>query len=237
MSVFTSAAPPAYSPQHLFDLLRVRFRRLAGDRARLLGLVLLGALIAFELFNYSTTEFALSDLLGGMSLGSLRWATILALAFAAMDFAGIAWLFTPRPQDRGLHSWYLIGAWFLAATMNATLTWWSVSLALVSHPSIGGLLIGQQAMLRGVPAFVAALVWLLRILLIGSFSLRVPGPAASPRLARLSPQAPVQPVRLQARRRPGPSVGGRVPARLIRRGRAPIGQSVHELYAPRAHPR
>jgi hypothetical protein len=199
------------------------------------GLILLGALIAFELFNYSTTEFALSDLLGGLTLGTLRWATILALAFSAMDFAGIAWLFTPHEHGSRLHSSYLVGAWFLAATMNAALTWWSVSLALVTHQPLGDLLIGQQAMLRGVPLFVALLVWLLRILLIGSFSLRTPAPVqprrASPRRVLRAHAPDVQ--------APDYDPEGRVPVRLIPRQRvaAPIGRSVHELFAPRAHPR
>jgi hypothetical protein len=231
MSVYAKPAPSPTPLAQAYAALRARLSRLLADRAALLGLVLLGALLAFELFNYSTTEFALSDLLGGLSLGSLRWATILALAFAAIDFAGIAWLFTPRQGTGGLHSWYLVGAWLLAATMNAMLTWWSVSLALVSHQSIGDLLIGQQALLRGVPVFVAALVWLLRILLIGSFTLRAP--SAAPGEIAVG--------RARRRSRPGnaPSPQGRVPARLIRRVRAPapIGQSLHELYAPRAHTR
>lgn len=224
MSVYAKPAHIPSSPVLIFPQLRARLSRFLADRVAVLGLVLLGALAAFELFNYSTTEFALSDLLGGLSLGSLQWATILAMAFAAMDFAGIAWLFTPRQGAGGLHSWYLVSAWFLAASMNAMLTWWSVSLALVSHQSIGDLLIGQQALLRGVPVFVAALVWLLRILLIGSFTLRAPSVATvGQRYRRTRPSSdPADPQ-------------GRVPARLIRRGRAPSpnGHSLHDRHTAR----
>jgi len=235
MSVYAKPAPSPSAPLQLFVQLRTRLARLAVDRAAVLGLILLGALIAFELFNYSTTEFALSDLLGGLTLGTLRWATILALAFSAMDFAGIAWLFTPHEQPRGLHSSYLVGAWFLAATMNAALTWWSVSLALVTRQPLGDLLIGQQAMLRGVPLFVALLVWLLRILLIGSFSLRAPAPAQLRRAAARR----VGHAHAPDAQDPDYDPEGRIPARLIPRQRvpAPIGSSVHELLAPRAHPR
>ena len=235
MSLYAKPAPSPSAPLQLFVQLRTRLARLAADRAAVLGLILLGALIAFELFNYSTTEFALSDLLGGLRLGTLRWATILALAFSAMDFAGIAWLFTPRQHGSGLHSWYLVGAWFLAATMNAALTWWSVSLALLTHQPLGDLLIGQQAMLRGVPLFVALLVWLLRLLLIGSFSLRAPAPA----LDRRATARRVRRVPAPDAHAPGYDPEGRIPARLIPRQRvpAPIGSSVHELLAPRAHPR
>jgi hypothetical protein len=213
MSAYASPALSGSPLAQLLDSLRRRLARLAADRAAQLGLFVLGALVAFELFNYSTTEFALGDLLGGLELGGLRWATILALAFSAMDFAGIAWLFTPRPLGGGLHSWYLLGAWFLAASMNAALTWWSVSLALVSHQPLGDLLIGREPLLRGVPIFVAALVWLLRILLIGSFTLRAPSSATPGRPARRMLRPPAGAGR-------GIEGGRRLPARLIPRPRA-----------------
>ena len=50
------------------------------------------ALVAFEAFNYSTTDFALSDLLGVRSFLGFRWATLLSIAFCGIDFAGIALL-------------------------------------------------------------------------------------------------------------------------------------------------
>ncbi|MCX7872807.1 MAG: hypothetical protein N2487_05935, partial [Verrucomicrobiae bacterium] len=59
-------------------------------------LMILGALIAFEIFNYSTTDHALRDLLGDLKFGGMYWSTILALAFFGIDFAGIARLFTPE---------------------------------------------------------------------------------------------------------------------------------------------
>ena len=46
-------------------------------RGLLFGVLIVVALLAFELFNYSTTEFALSDLLGDLNFLSIRWATIL----------------------------------------------------------------------------------------------------------------------------------------------------------------
>ena len=88
--------------------------------AVVLALIIVTALLAFEMFNYSTTEYALSDLLGKNQFLGLRWATILAIAFCGIDFAGIARLFTPeRGSNEPKAVWYLFGAWFLAATMNA----------------------------------------------------------------------------------------------------------------------
>jgi hypothetical protein len=147
-------------------------RRVRPSRGSAVGLLMLAALIAFELFNFSTTEYALADLMGDLGTAGIRWATVLALAFCAMDFAGIARLLTPQ-AGRGLATerGYLIGAWGLAAAMNAALTWYAVSLALLSHAGLGGQVLGREAMLRGVPLFVAVLVLLVRVLIIGSFSL------------------------------------------------------------------
>jgi hypothetical protein len=146
--------------------------RLPLRRGVLFGLIFLGAMLAFESFNYGTTEFALRDLLGDLSFASLRWATILAVAFCGMDFAGIARIFTPEQDDsQPAEVWYLLGAWFLAATMNASLTWWAVSLALIRHQGLGNEVLGRQALLNAVPIFVAVLVWLIRILMIGTITM------------------------------------------------------------------
>lgn len=135
------------------------------------GLIIISALLAFEIFNYSTTEFALSDLLGDLEFAGIRWATILALAFCGIDFAGIARLFTPEAGENEPNEiWYLFGAWLLAATMNAMLTWWGVSIALLNHESLGNAVVERETLLRVVPIFVAVLVWLIRILIIGTFS-------------------------------------------------------------------
>lgn len=141
-------------------------------RGMMFGIIIFGALLAFEVFNYTTTDFALTDLLGDLRFIGLRWAMILALAFCGMDFAGIARLFTPE-RERGakLETWYLLGAWFLAATMNAILTWWGVSIALLTHNSLGNEILSRDQLISIVPVFVAVLVWLIRILLIGTFSM------------------------------------------------------------------
>ncbi len=146
-------------------------RKLGYSRGRLFGLLIIAALLAFELFNYSTTDYALNDLLGGLRFASLRWATILAIAFCGIDFAGIARLFTPEQgKNEPKEVWYLLGAWLLAASMNAMLTWWGVSLAIVSHQSLGGTVIDRETLVKVVPIFVAIMVWLIRVLIIGTFS-------------------------------------------------------------------
>ena len=141
-------------------------------RGALFGGILLGALLAFEVFNYSTTDFALRDVLGDLHFAGLRWSTVLSIAFCGIDFAGIARLFTPeKGRDEPAEVWYLFGAWLLAAAMNAMLTWWGVSVAILSHTPAGGVLLGQATMTKVVPIFVAIMVWLIRVLIIGAFSL------------------------------------------------------------------
>jgi hypothetical protein len=142
----------------------------AGRQMLIVALLVL-ALFAFEIFNFDTTRYALGDLLGSVSFAGLRWATILAIAFCAIDFAGLARLFAPeRESETWRDNWYLMGAWLLAATMNALMTWWAVNLTLLNHP-FGNEVLSREQLLHVVPPFVAALVWLTRILFIGAFSI------------------------------------------------------------------
>ena len=134
--------------------------------------MIFGALIAFEIFNFSTTDHALGDLLGDLSFWGLPWSSVLAIAFCGIDFAGIARLFTPEQgADEPKEVWYLFGAWLLAATMNAILTWWGVSMAVANH-QVTATAVVDPAMISGiVPVFVAIMVWVIRILIIGTLSL------------------------------------------------------------------
>ena len=148
------------------------FERYKMQRGMIFGAIIVSALLAFEVFNYTTTDFALTDLLGDIRFLGIRWAMILSLAFCGMDFAGIARLFTPeKGRSEKMEVWYLLGAWFLAATMNATLTWWGVSIALLNRQALGNEILGRDQLLTIVPVFVAVLVWLIRILIIGTFSM------------------------------------------------------------------
>ncbi len=147
-------------------------RKFNHKRGLLFGVLIIGALLAFEIFNYSTTDYALNDFLGGLRFVGIRWATILAIAFCGIDFAGIARLFTPEQGENAPREvWYLFGAWLLAASMNAMLTWWGVALAIVNHQSLGSSIVSRDTLIQVVPIFVAIMVWLIRVLIIGTFSL------------------------------------------------------------------
>lgn len=134
------------------------------------GAILIVALIAFEIFNFDTTKYALHNLIGDVRFLGMQWAAILAIAFCAIDFAGLVRLFTPeRGMDEPKEVWYLMGAWLLGATMNAVMTWWAISLTLLNH-NFGNEVLSREQLLLYVPIFVAVLVWLTRILFIGAFS-------------------------------------------------------------------
>jgi hypothetical protein len=147
-------------------------RNIDHKRGMMFGFLIMGALLAFELFNYTTTDYALNDFLGGLTFLGVRWATILAIAFCGIDFAGIARLFTPEQGENSgpKEIWYLFAAWLLAASMNAMLTWWGVALAIVNHQSLGGTVIPRDTLVEIVPIFVAIMVWVIRVLIIGTFS-------------------------------------------------------------------
>ena len=83
-------------------------------RMLIIGVILVLSLLAFEMFNFDTTRYALESLIGDIRFIGLGWATILAIAFCAIDFAGLARLLTPgggpgAPKE----FWYLTGAWLL----------------------------------------------------------------------------------------------------------------------------
>jgi len=156
-----------------FNLLKT-FRKTGISRGAMFGGILMIALLAFEIFNYSTTDFALTDLLGdSLKFLGIRWATILSIAFCGIDFAGIARIFTPEKEasQEPIEVWYLFGAWLLAAAMNAMLTWWGVAVAINGHTALGSAIIGRETLLKVVPIFVAVMVWLIRLLIIGTFSM------------------------------------------------------------------
>lgn len=135
------------------------------------GGIIIAALIAFETFNFSTTAFALRDLLGDLKFAGIPWSTFLALAFCGIDFAGIARLITPENRSTEIkESWYLFGAWLLAATANAALTWWGVAVAISSHVLQSSSVISSNTLIYIVPIFIAVLVWVIRILIIASLT-------------------------------------------------------------------
>jgi len=55
--------------------------------------------------------------------------------------------------------------------MNAMLTWWGVSVAIVQNGHVGTAIVSSTIMTKAIPIFVAVMVWLIRVLIIGTFSI------------------------------------------------------------------
>lgn len=150
-----------------FQIVKTVYEKAGGAYTFFIAFVLL----ALEVFNFSTTKFALSDLLGDVGFGSTTWAAILATAFCGMDLIGIIRLFTPHSQQgRSSEDWFLLGAWLIAAVMNIGLTWWGVSIAIYNHPVESVLVVDPMTIVTVIPIFVALMVMLIRILIIGNLS-------------------------------------------------------------------
>lgn len=197
------------------------------NRKTVIGVILIIALVAFEAFNFDTTRYALLNLLGSIQFFGLQWAGILAVAFCAIDFAGLIRIFTPeKGWNEPKEVWYLTGAWLLGATMNAIMTWWAVSLTLLDH-QFGNEVLSREQLLRIVPIFVAVLVWLTRILFIGAFTV------ATDQLFNFSGTSRTNNLQTQARPSYAP-VTQNVPA--VKRP-SPVAQVAAPVVAPTTQPK
>jgi len=90
--------------QRLSRMTNEFFKTLRTRSGSLYTLVIVMALTAFEIFNFSVTHFALRDMLGNYGTGMLTWPLILALAFCAMDIAGIASILSAS-EDADRRGW------------------------------------------------------------------------------------------------------------------------------------
>ena len=180
-------------------------------RPTLVVITLIIAIIAFEVFNYDTTRFALSNLLGSAAFVRVRWATILAIAFGGIDFAGLFQIFGTDATEVDTAQKYLFAAWLVGATLNAMMTWYAVGITLLDHP-IGNEIVTREQLIRWVPPFVAALVWITRILFIGALTLMgdiVQSVLKPPRRLRSAPPNPPPITRARIREMPArPNLNG-----------------------------
>ena len=200
------------------------------------GIIIILALIGFEAFNFSTTVFALRDLLGDPKFAGVSWSTLLALAFCGIDFAGIARLINPDNRTSNFQeSWYLFGAWLLAATANAALTWWGVAVAISGHNMQSASVISTQTLTQIVPIFIAILVWVMRILIIASLTSAIERMTGEKKPAAVSNRTTVS---HSAANSPAHSAAAPTPAvTLTRINRTPVQAksepTYHDLYGAR----
>ena len=133
-----------------------------------LGITILIALIAFDLFNYDSTRAALESFFFGATVFGMQWSVVLAIAACGIDLGGVASIFTPeRGRDEPMFVWLLGAGWLIASVINALGTWWSVVIRM--DPNVTGNSMASRAILMSfVPVILAVFVWLTRILIIGA---------------------------------------------------------------------
>jgi hypothetical protein len=97
----------------------------------------------------------------------------------------------------------LFGAWLLAAGLNTWLTWRGISLAISIRQVQIGLVVNMEVLTKTLPVCMAFLIWVIRILLIGSLShpkSSTPGPDCnleeSPNLHEVSGVQAIAPFRM-----------------------------------------
>lgn len=134
-------------------------------------LSMLTSLAAFEIFNYATTAFAIKSLLGGFAVIGFNLAAWLAVAVCCLDVTGIILLFMPLPgSSRTKSNRRLFTTWLSVTGLNAWLSWLGISQAIAIRQTQTGLGVDVAILTHTLPAFIVCLVWLVRIVLIGSFT-------------------------------------------------------------------
>jgi lysylphosphatidylglycerol synthetase-like protein (DUF2156 family) len=129
------------------------------------------ALLAFEGFNYLATVFALSSLFGIQATNDMTWAAVLAVAFCFIDVTGIVSFYIPSRATRQTKSdRRLVTAWLLAAGLNTLLTWYGIATAILVRQFQTGWIVDSNALVKILPVSMTIIIWLIRVLIIGSFS-------------------------------------------------------------------
>ena len=141
-----------------------------------------GALALFEIFNFDTSRFGLESLLGLKEFFHVSWASILAVAFCAIDSLSLVSFFGPEAEKDEYKGWLLLGAWGVGATLNACLTWWAMSITMLAVP-LGNEVLSREDILLYAPAGLAVLVLITRIALIGTLAFSEVGNSDSGKMA------------------------------------------------------
>jgi hypothetical protein len=118
--------------------------------------------LLFELLNFSTTQYALNDI-----LRSSLVASIIAIIFCGIDLLEISMIYRQeKSDDESAFIWYKSGAWFLAASVNAILSWWGISVLMLK----GGIQPDASSLMKLVPICVAGMMLLFRVYVVNAVS-------------------------------------------------------------------
>ncbi|OGG01493.1 hypothetical protein A2Z33_00415 [Candidatus Gottesmanbacteria bacterium RBG_16_52_11] len=140
-----------------------------------LGLLINFCTLAFALFVFIVSSFALNNLMGEMEFAGIFMANIFAIALALLDYAGISRLYVPDDGDprSKRYAIYLLIGWLVCALVVWVLTWWSVLVILLDKTDFAPFIKNPEINLvafRLAPITIAEVVFLTRILLYAAVS-------------------------------------------------------------------
>lgn len=129
----------------------------------ILTLMLVIGGISFEVSNAITTNSSLNEMLRTAYL-----ANVLTIAFVAIDFGALARIFTPQTDDKEEPIMVLLlgAVWLIVAMGNTMLAWWHFSVVMESNGVIAPIV--MHGFVELLPAMLAAMVFLVRLILIYS---------------------------------------------------------------------
>jgi len=141
------------------------------DRRNWFGLITVLGLLAFEIFNYATNQDAMAKIFGEAKFFTIPIYYLLAIAFSAIDLGGLSSTFTE--EDWGHEPWWVYvatGGWLIASIVNALLTYLAilVGMALAPISQLAVVMPKVAAVYDYLPAALTIVIWLIRVMLIGS---------------------------------------------------------------------
>ena len=131
------------------------------NRAVVFALMILGALLLFEIFSFSSSYEALSEI-----WGAGLWAFLIAFSFCAVDFAGLGGLFIPGIET-GIG--WLFSAWLLSAFGDTGLTYIAVAHSMslrTDNILVTSETISMDFWTTTIPIGFAVLTWLVQVFLV-----------------------------------------------------------------------
>ena len=138
------------------------------NRGAAWGMMIIGALLAFEIFNFSTTQFALLDVLGDLSFG-VSAGKHPGNCLCGIDFAALPASSRPNGSDEPKEIYISLAPGF-GSCFNAMLPGGVFQLHRHHASQYGGAVISTATMTK-LCISRAAMILLIRVLIIGTFSL------------------------------------------------------------------
>lgn len=150
--------------------------------------------MAFELFNYVSTEAVIHTWIGSVliDLGflSISWSTLMAVAFCATDLGGLAAIFTPETgKDESIEVKILFVIWMFTSLFNAVLTWLGILNQMQTQPFGGNMALSREMILTVFPFMLAAFLYAVRITLIMTIVKMIDGKTVLSDLVKFKPRA------------------------------------------------